>query len=95
MSGNEVSQILLVLFLSYWGGKGNRPVWIAWGVAISASSCFILALPHLIYGAGPAALALTAEHLDVYVLNNTGRVNQSIDVSDKEECAGILRQRFI
>lgn len=71
MSGNEVSQIMLVLILSYLGGKGNRPRWMAWGVAVSALSNFILALPHFMYGAGSAALALTAEHLDVAVLNSS------------------------
>lgn len=74
MSGNEISQILLVLILSYLGGKGNRPVWISWGVAVSAVSCFILALPHFIYGPGAAALALTAEHLDLTVLNETSGI---------------------
>lgn len=52
LSGNEISQILLSLFLSYFGGQRNRPRWIAWGVLLSALSCFILATPHFIYGPG-------------------------------------------
>ncbi|XP_065345657.1 solute carrier organic anion transporter family member 74D-like [Cloeon dipterum] len=69
LSGNEISQILLSLVLTYFGGRGNRPRWIAAGVAISALSCFILALPHLVYGPGRSALALTKEfHGEV---NNT------------------------
>lgn len=63
LSGNEISQILLSLLLTYFGGRGNRPRWIAWGVAISAISCFILAVPHLLYGPGSEALSLTKEHL--------------------------------
>ncbi|XP_046382790.1 solute carrier organic anion transporter family member 74D [Ischnura elegans] len=62
MSGNEVSQILLSLLLSYLGGRGNRPRWIAWGVAFSGASCLILAVPHLVYGPGKEALLLTKEH---------------------------------
>ncbi|XP_071441837.1 solute carrier organic anion transporter family member 74D [Hetaerina americana] len=62
MCGNEVSQILLSLLLSYMGGRGNRPRWIAWGVAFSAVSCLILALPHIVYGPGKDALLLTKEH---------------------------------
>ncbi|XP_059483092.1 solute carrier organic anion transporter family member 74D [Neocloeon triangulifer] len=61
LSGNEISQILLSLLLTYFGGRGNRPRWIACGVAISALSCFILALPHAMYGPGRDALALTKE----------------------------------
>lgn len=71
MSGNEISQILLSLTLSYYGGQGNRPLWIAWGVAFSGLSCYILALPHLVYGPGKDALALTREYLDMTAYNMT------------------------
>uniref|UniRef100_A0A2M4BDH4 Solute carrier organic anion transporter family member n=1 Tax=Anopheles marajoara TaxID=58244 RepID=A0A2M4BDH4_9DIPT len=63
LSGNEISQILLSLILSYVGGHRNRPRWIAWGVVFCALSCFILALPHFIYGPGEDALRLTKEYL--------------------------------
>ncbi|CAO1338045.1 unnamed protein product [Diamesa tonsa] len=64
LSGNEVSQILLSVFLAYFGGQRNRPRFIAWGVIFCALSCFILALPHFIYGAGEDALKLTKEYID-------------------------------
>lgn len=63
LSGNEISQILLSLILSYVGGHRNRPRWIAWGVVFCALSCFILASPHFIYGAGESALQLTKEYI--------------------------------
>ncbi|XP_052865245.1 solute carrier organic anion transporter family member 74D [Anopheles cruzii] len=63
LSGNEISQILLSLILSYVGGQRNRPRWIAWGVVFCALSCFILAMPHFIYGAGEEALQLTKEYV--------------------------------
>lgn len=75
LSGNEVSQIMLSLFLTYYGGQGRRPLWIAWGVALSAASCFILTLPHFVFGAGPEALALTEEYLQHRHFNYT--VSQS------------------
>ena len=71
MSGNEISQILLSLSLSYYGGQGNRPLWIAWGVAFSGLSCYILVLPHMVYGPGQNALALTKEYLDSQFYNAT------------------------
>lgn len=71
MSGNEISQVLLSLFLSYFGGQRNRPVWIGWGVAFSAASCYILALPHIMYGPGSTALSLTKEYLDSTIVNST------------------------
>lgn len=75
LSGNEVSQILLSLGLTYFGGQGRRPLWIAWGVALSAASCFILTLPHIWFGAGPDARALTEEYLQHRHFNYT--VSQS------------------
>jgi len=71
LSGNEISQILLSLVLTYYGGQRNRPVWIAWGVAFSALSCFVLAALHFIYGPGPTALSLTKEYLLENNINQT------------------------
>lgn len=62
LTGNEISQISLALFLSYVGGQRNRPKWIACGMVFSAFSCFILALPHFIYGAGDEASQYTKEY---------------------------------
>lgn len=70
LSGNEISQILS-LILTYYGGSGHRPRWIAVGVGLSALSCLVLALPHFLYGPGRDALALTKEYLDQTLLNAT------------------------
>ncbi|XP_046422580.1 solute carrier organic anion transporter family member 74D [Neodiprion fabricii] len=70
LSGNEVSQVLSIVLI-YYGGSGHRPRWIAVGVALSALSCLVLALPHFIYGPGKDALALTKEYLDHKVLNTS------------------------
>ena len=48
LSGNEISQILLSVILSYIGGKSNRPRYIAIGAMFCAISCFILATPHFV-----------------------------------------------
>lgn len=62
LTGNEISQISLALILTYIGGQRNRPRWIAWGMVLSAISCFMLAMPHFIYGAGNEALQYTQEY---------------------------------
>ncbi|XP_055706952.1 solute carrier organic anion transporter family member 74D isoform X2 [Phlebotomus papatasi] len=80
MSGNEISQILLSLFLSYAGGQRNRPLWIAWGVAICGISCFILALPHFIYGAGEDALRLTKEYQDQFARDTSFTIKNSSNI---------------
>lgn len=66
LSGNEVSQIILSLILTYFGGQKHIPKWISWGVVSSAFSCFILTWPHFIYGAGEDALQYTKEYQSIY-----------------------------
>nr|CAD7573863.1 unnamed protein product [Timema californicum] len=95
MSGNEVSQICLSLIMAYYGGRGSRPLWISWGVMFSALSCYILVLPHVLYGAGREALALTEEYLDYTALNSSGTAkhetpllcfpNQTLDATCEED----------
>lgn len=75
LSGNEVSQILLSVVLAYFGGQRNRPRFIAWGVICCSISCFILAAPHFIFGAGEDALRVTKEWLESS--NSTTRIDNS------------------
>ncbi|KAF7990327.1 hypothetical protein HCN44_000132 [Aphidius gifuensis] len=91
LSGNEISQILS-LILIYYGGVGHRPKWLAVGVGLSSLSCFILVIPHLIYGPGEAALALTQEYLAKNIKMNTTQKSDFLPIcndknSIKEICA--------
>uniref|UniRef100_A0A1A9ZK73 Solute carrier organic anion transporter family member n=1 Tax=Glossina pallidipes TaxID=7398 RepID=A0A1A9ZK73_GLOPL len=102
LSGNEISQILLSLILSYIGGQRNRPRWIAWGIVFSGLSCYILALPHFIYGAGEDALKLTKEYygdmeedninMTMSLVNYTLKNSQQLCGSTKsnQECETLL-----
>lgn len=66
LSGNEISQILFSLILAYFGGNRNRPLWVAWGVVLCGISCYILALPHFLYGAGFNLQHLIKENQHIY-----------------------------
>ncbi|XP_031623047.1 solute carrier organic anion transporter family member 74D-like [Contarinia nasturtii] len=80
LSGNEVSQILLSLILTYFGGQKNTTKWMSWGVACSAFSCFILAWPHFIYGAGEEALQYTQEFLKaILIIHSIQNISSEID----------------
>lgn len=85
LSGNEISQILSVLLI-YYGGSGHRPRWIAIGVACSALSCLVLALPHFIYGPGQDALALTREYLNGTLANSTSKAPTCSVDPQPEKC---------
>lgn len=45
MSATEIGQIGSSLLLTYYGGQGHRPKWIAWGMVLFAVSSFRCALP--------------------------------------------------
>ncbi|XP_046737187.1 solute carrier organic anion transporter family member 74D [Diprion similis] len=50
MSATEIGQIGSSLLLTYYGGQGHRPKWIAWGMILFAVSSFSCSMPHFIFG---------------------------------------------
>ncbi|KAJ9591625.1 hypothetical protein L9F63_001839, partial [Diploptera punctata] len=50
MSATEIGQIGSSLLLTYYGGQGHRPKWIAWGMVLFAVSSFACSLPHFLFG---------------------------------------------
>lgn len=42
----NVSSLIVVLGISYVGGKGHKPSWIAWGTIVMGISSVLYALPH-------------------------------------------------
>ena len=50
LSGNECSQILLSLVMTYFGGQGHRPRLAAIGVFFSGISSLLIVVPHFVYG---------------------------------------------
>ncbi|XP_058794443.1 solute carrier organic anion transporter family member 74D isoform X2 [Phymastichus coffea] len=60
--GNDISQLLVSVVLSYYAGKGHRPRWIAFGIYTVVLFCCLTMLPHFLYGPGEDALVLTKEY---------------------------------
>ncbi|KAH8234036.1 hypothetical protein KR032_011389 [Drosophila birchii] len=91
LSGNEISQIMLSLILSYIGGQRNRPRWIAWGIVFCGLSCYILVLPHVIYGAGHEVLQFTKEYQDSLLNSTSGQGLPLLNVSaaQSEQLCGV------
>lgn len=50
MSATEIGQIAGGLLLSYYGGCGHRPRWIASGMFLFGASATLSALPHFLFG---------------------------------------------
>ncbi|XP_047468876.1 solute carrier organic anion transporter family member 74D-like [Penaeus chinensis] len=81
LSGNDISQVLLAIFLSYYGTFGHRPRWLGVGVMFTAASCFSAALPHLMYGPGQDAIDLA----DATTFDASALVNSSVISQPKKE----------
>ncbi|XP_031236904.1 solute carrier organic anion transporter family member 1A4-like [Mastomys coucha] len=46
----EIGNLLLIIFVSYFGMKLHRPIMIGVGCAIMGLGCFIMSLPHFLIG---------------------------------------------
>lgn len=79
--GNDVSSMILSPFIAYYGGKSHRPRWIGIGMTLIAFHCFLNALPHLAFGSGPEALALTTEYGGV---KDEGRSTAAQEVENRK-----------
>ncbi|XP_044742065.1 solute carrier organic anion transporter family member 74D [Chrysoperla carnea] len=77
--GNDISSLFLSAVISYYGGYGHRPRWIAFGLFLIATFCLISALPQFIYGSGELALLLTQEYAlaDNYTATDTLGTNNN------------------
>ncbi|KAK6619421.1 hypothetical protein RUM43_012178 [Polyplax serrata] len=69
--GNDISQIFISVFLSYYAGKGHRPRWIAFGMYTVVLFCLLTALPHALYGPGEDSLQHTVEYGGQVNLNDS------------------------
>lgn len=50
MITDEITPLLLGVFIGYYAGKANRPRMISFGMLLSALCCFASCLPYFIYG---------------------------------------------
>ncbi|XP_024085155.1 solute carrier organic anion transporter family member 3A1-like [Cimex lectularius] len=70
MSATEMGQIGSSLLLTYYGGQGHRPKWIACGMVLFALSAFACSLPHFMFGQ-----QMLTENSSVLVPPNTCRLD--------------------
>lgn len=77
---NDVSLMLVSVFVAYYASKGHKPHWVAAGLLLIASFCLMFALPHAVYGA-PDSLQFTKEF---GVSSDTGAFN-SVEIAELEK----------
>ncbi|XP_045584744.2 solute carrier organic anion transporter family member 74D isoform X1 [Procambarus clarkii] len=89
LAGNDISVVMLAIFLGYYGNAGHRPRWLGVGIALTAISSFMATLPHFIYGTD------THHYLTTASLNDTAQpgTNEELCLSQWEEvCEDISEQ---
>ena len=91
MSATEIGQIGGALLLTYYGGQGHRPKWIAAGMLVFAAACLLCATPHFLFG-GQSVLS---SHVSSFSQSSASQssfaqslcrqINQTLD--DEEKCS--------
>ena len=95
MSATEIGQIGGALLLTYYGGHGHRPKWIACGMLIFALASILCSTPHYLFGSGvgnhlsvsrfdPSLLTINSSKLSEYdtrLCSSFGRGVSSTSVS--------------
>lgn len=62
MSATEIGQIGGALLLTYYGGQGHRPRWIACGMLVFALASVLCSTPHYLFGGQAAGAGSLHEH---------------------------------
>ena len=62
LSGNECSQILLSIVLTYFAGNGHRPRLVSLGMLFSGIASLLVVVPHFVY-VNNAPVAVNGERL--------------------------------
>ena len=50
IAANDVSALILIVFISYFGGHRNKARWLGIGAMVTSLGCLLFALPHLLVG---------------------------------------------
>lgn len=62
MSATEVGQILGSLLIAYYGGRGNKPKWIAACMTLTAMAALISTTPHFLISSSSSLETITPNH---------------------------------
>ncbi|GIY61152.1 solute carrier organic anion transporter family member 2B1 [Caerostris extrusa] len=88
MTLDEITPVVLGVFVGYFGGKTHRPRMVAFGMLLSTICCFVSALPYFIYGPGT--------HLSFSdVKNKTGLELCDQNMNENSSCDSDSRPRTL
>ena len=95
LSATEIGQILGSLLIAYYGGKGNKPKWIAACMTLSAIAALISILPHFILSAtNHDAPTITGSHgFEPLPVNQLTSPYQHSDLSERTVSSSLHQQK--
>lgn len=92
MSATEIGQIGSSLLLTYYGGHGHRPRWIACGMVMFALSALSCALPHFLFGKQP----LINQNLMFSGVNGTIKLSPNLcHIPDHDKSALLMDESLL
>lgn len=81
IAANDVSALLLIIFISYFGGHRNKARWLGIGALVTSLGCLMFALPHVLVGKYTPLQFSTTGTRATCLFNTTGIPR------DEETCA--------
>ena len=73
IAANDVSALLLIIFISYFGGHRNKARWLGLGALVTSLGCLMFALPHVLVGKYTPIEFSKADTGDLCLFNITGK----------------------
>ena len=99
MSSTEIGQISGALLLTYYGGQGHRPRWIATGMLMFACAALLCSTPHYLFGSqqsknmitvddnddGTTSISLSSVTIPMCMINSSITIDQMEICSEKSD----------
>uniref|UniRef100_A0A336N235 Solute carrier organic anion transporter family member n=1 Tax=Culicoides sonorensis TaxID=179676 RepID=A0A336N235_CULSO len=91
MTGHHISMMICSIVVNYIAAKGHRPRWMAFAIYLQVVYCFMMVLPHFMYGPGEDALSFDIVN---NTISNTKRSNLCEINGDNNGCQSIDIDNF-
>uniref|UniRef100_A0A336MET7 Solute carrier organic anion transporter family member n=1 Tax=Culicoides sonorensis TaxID=179676 RepID=A0A336MET7_CULSO len=82
--GHDISMMICSIGITYFAAKGHKPRWMALGVYLQVIYCFMMILPHMLYGAGDDAMSLTLDDKNLSFIHNSDMCEWNRTLNDCE-----------
>ncbi|XP_026686473.1 solute carrier organic anion transporter family member 4C1-like isoform X1 [Diaphorina citri] len=86
LTGNDIILALFGIPITYYAGRKHKPRWMCIGMLFIVAFCLLNTFPHVIYGSGKEALALTKEYEEDHYSSLQNATDESLCSKEGVEC---------